>query len=167
MSQIRKRATIWGAILVPLLAIVAWAGINIDASAQLTATPAQTAATSGSQLSTLGTTVISGFSLDMLSNPQWNVTADFSAAGATASCYVRLLRKTGASTYDHIGVAAVVTFTATAGPAVTADGLYPALEVVGGDIRSATHIELRTIEAVSSGTVKYRAWGSAAQPGGM
>lgn len=148
-----------------LLATVVYAGINIEGAAQLSATPALTAATAGGQSSDL-TTVDTDYLLDLSSNPAWQLNALFTDPGATASCYVLLRRKTGASTYADLGVATVWTFTATAGPAKGEDDDFPSLETIGGGQRGVTHIELRTVEDVSAGTVRYRPWASASQPAG-
>lgn len=168
----KNRPARWRAMLGVLAALVVLAtgAITIEGGATLTTAPAYLAASSGGQSTDLDSPVTANL-LAFNGNPEASVYGEFSAAGATCAIHVLRWVNTGtlaAPVYRRLGIAEIVTMTATSGPAKASAGtLYPSSETLGFSQRSASHIEFRLVGSVSSGTVRLCPWAHSANPGGQ
>lgn len=160
------------AVVLVLLAVVAFAGLSTDADTPFGKTaPQLLAATKGSQ-STDGTAPIVTQLLPMLGNPEATLYSEFSAAGLDVDVVVMRWVYTGsdptsAASYTRLGMSEIVTLTAIGAGSVTMDGRYPA-PALGVSARSATHLEFRVCDVVSGGgDVRLRPTRHAAAPGGV
>lgn len=165
MSQPRRGRLLLAGLCAALLCVsggYALAGINLEGQAEFGATGSANPAPATWRTVTVADDADRADPEDAqatVSNPTIYVTADFSAAGATAWVEINLYESTAAGSF----VTTAWVGTLTAPTTITNGARYALDETVATSARAMPYYDVQ-VRAISSGNVRIRAWAGSAAP---